>query len=407
MHILLFNVYFAPHSYGGATVVAEAVARELVRRHGCRVTAISTMERPELEPYAVMRSEVEGIQNFLIALPRGRTYAEHYDNSAVTEIAAGLIDDLAPDLVHAHCVQELGIGPLAIARRRGLPVVLSVHDFWWLCEFQFMIRPNGQYCGQDPVRIENCRGCVDNLDRARLRFDLLNERANAADLITFPSRFARDLSVASGFPAERSVVWANGVAQPGPGFFQAQAARRAADPRLVFGFLGGPSQIKGWPLIRSAFEGLDRDDFRGFLVDASLDGTWWKGVERSRMKGDWQIHPRFSQAGLDAFYAKIDVLLFPSQWKETFGLTIREAAARGIRIIQTDSGGTAEWDGADRAQMLQIGEGPARLQALIRQALDAPAAHPAPRPVTGHAAQAEDFLKLVAPVLAGHRPTTA
>ena len=43
---------------------------------------------------------------------------------------------------------------------------------------------------------------------------------------------------------------------PGPGFFEAQARRRAKSPRTVFGFVGGPSQIKGWPVMRAAFERL-------------------------------------------------------------------------------------------------------------------------------------------------------
>ena len=183
---------------------------------------------------------------------------------------------------------------------------------------------------------------------------------------------------------------------PGPGFFAAQAARRARDPRPVFGFLGGPSQIKGWPLIRAAFEGLGRDDFAGLLVDGSLDGSWWTEVPIGRMHGDWSVHPRFGQRDIDAFYAKIDVLLFPSQWKETFGLTIREAAARGIRIIQTDSGGTVEWDGADPADMLKIGDGPARLREQICHVLETPQAHPAPRDVPGHADQAAAFMDLTA-----------
>jgi len=393
-HIVLMNVFFAPHSYGGATVVAEAVARRLVAM-GIRVTAISTMERPELVPYTVMRSEVGGIENYLINLPPGRRFAERYDNPNVTEIVASLLDDLAPDLMHAHCMQDLGIGPLTAAYDRQIPVVLSVHDFWWLCEYQFMIRPNGRYCGQYPVEVAQCAGCADRIERTRLRFARLAETVQRADLVTFPSQFARELCVGSGFPEATAQVWANGIAAPGPGFFDMQAARRAADPRLVFGFLGGPSQIKGWPLIKAAFEQIGRDDFQGLLVDASLDGTWWKGVKIDSMKGDWSIHPRFGQDQIDAFYAKIDVLLFPSQWKETFGLTIREAAARGVRVIQTASGGTTEWDGADPARMLPIGAGADRLLAEIERAFEAQAAPPDPRPMPRYDDQAEAFLGLL------------
>jgi len=397
-HILLLNVFFAPHSYGGATVVAEAVARDLVAR-GIQVSAVSIMDRVDLMPYSVMTAEVGGIRNYLINLPRGRVYSERYDNPEVAALVDTLIAELEPDLVHAHCLQELGARVIEAARGRGVPVVLSVHDIWWLCEFQFMIRPNGTYCGQNPVRIENCRGCVDRMDRARIRFDRLAALADQADLITYPSQFARDLSVASGFAADKSHVWKNGVAQPGDGFFAAQAARRAADPRLVFGFLGGPSQIKGWPLLKATFEGLDRSDFAGILVDASLDGSWWTGIGISKLKGDWRVEPRFGQAEIDAFYARIDVLLFPSQWKETFGLTIREAACRGIRVIQTASGGTEEWAGADPDRMPAIGDGPDRLRAEVRRVLDAPGAHPAPVPVTGYGDQAQAFLGLVAPLL--------
>jgi O-antigen biosynthesis protein len=36
------------------------------------------------------------------------------------------------------------------------------------------------------------------------------------------------------------------------------------------------------------------------------------------------------------------VLLFPTQWKESFGLTVREALARNVWVITTDAGGVVE-----------------------------------------------------------------
>jgi len=397
-HIAVVNVYFAPYSYGGATVVAEQVAQELVRAHGRRVSAISTMVRGDLAPYTVMRVEKHGVQNYLINLPHVRDYAELYDNPQVDTLIAQLLKQLQPDLLHAHCLQDAGAGALSVARELGLPVVLSMHDFWWLCERQFMIRPNQKYCAQDPVRIENCRGCVDNFERAKTRIETLRAQAAKADMITFPSRFAHDLSVASGISAPHLTVWENGVRLPTPAFFKAQAARRARDKRLVFGFVGGPSQIKGWPLVNTAFANLGRKDFAGLLVDGSLDGSWWRGRDISKLQGDWSIYPRFSQDEMDAFYARIDVLLFLSQWKETFGLTIREAAARGIRVIQTDSGGTTEWDGANPDTMLPIGEDVPALQARIMDMLETPGDHPAPQNVTSYADQATAFLALAAPL---------
>lgn len=394
-HILLVNVQFAPFTYGGATVVAEAVARHLIAEHGCRITVVSSTIQPGLPAYTVIRTDTDGICNYVINLPRRLSYVDSYSNEQVDQVVARLIDDLNPDLLHAHCLQGLGAGILELARARAVPVVLSVHDFWWICERQFMVRANGSYCGQDPVQIDACRGCVADLARARLRRQMLARAAEAVDLVTFPSNFARDLTLRSGITPRASALWTNGIQAPKDGFFAAQAARRQADRRLVFGYLGGPSQVKGWPLIRAAFTGLKREDFGGFLVDASLDGRWWRGQRLDRMAGDWAIHPRFDQHGMDAFYSKIDVLLFPSQWKETFGLTVREAAARGIHVIQTDAGGAAEWDGVEHKALIPIGAGVRALQARINAVLDAPGRYPAPRPMADFADQAARFMDLL------------
>ena len=150
-HILIINVFFAPHSFGGATMVAEDVAKALIADHGIKISAISAMQRKDLPPYAVMRVEADGIASYLINLPEKRSYQEMYDNPVVTDLVAGLLTQIRPDLVHAHCVQDLGGALLGMIKARGFPLVLSVHDFWWLCERQFMIKPDQTYCGQDPA----------------------------------------------------------------------------------------------------------------------------------------------------------------------------------------------------------------------------------------------------------------
>ncbi len=398
-HILLANVFFAPFTYGGATIVAEELAKALVARGDYRITAVSLCSRTELETYTVMKSERDGIVNYVINVPQGRSYHEMYNNPQVTALLGELMDGLRPDLVHAHCVQDIGAGILQAAHARNIPIVLSVHDFWWICERQFMIRPNGSYCGQSPVRIDACRGCASDMGAARTRFDHLGMMGALADCVTYPSQFAHDLVSSSGFAPGRGIVLENGVRLPDPDFPDAQGARRARDPRLTFGFVGGPSQIKGWPTIRAAFQMLEQEDFRVLLVDGSQDGTWWTPAHTKGLKGDWQIFPRFEQANMDSFYAQIDVLLFMSQWKETFGLAVREALARGIDVIQTDSGGTVEHKAAHSIDPIPIGAPASALQERLATAL---AQHPKAQvhtPVAGYADQARAFHQIVENVL--------
>ena len=52
--------------------------------------------------------------------------------------------------------------------------------------------------------------------------------------------------------------------------------------------------------------------------------------------------PAYGQDGLDEFFDRIDVLLFPSQWKESYGLTVREALARDVWVVATAPGGQAD-----------------------------------------------------------------
>ncbi|MEM1372839.1 MAG: glycosyltransferase [Pseudomonadota bacterium] len=371
-HILVANIFFAPFSYGGATVVAEEVARALVADGAARVSAVSLMSRAELAPYTILRSQVGGIDNYLVNVPSGRKYAEMYDNPAVGEALAELIEEIAPDIVHAHCIQEIGVDLFRRVKAAGLPLVLSVHDFWWICERQFMVRMDNVYCGQFPVRIEACATCVGDHAAATRRFDMLRETSALADVVTYPSRFALDLCEASGLAPGKGVVWQNGINPPSGAFFRQQAARRSADARHVFGFLGGPSQIKGWPLIKRAFAALDRDDFDVLVVDGSRDASWWEPDMIKGLPGRWQIVPRFEQPQMDAFYARVDTVLFISQWKETFGLAIREALVRGIAVIQTDSGGTVEHPAADPSRLIPIGVGPEALTSQVIDALDGP-----------------------------------
>jgi glycosyltransferase involved in cell wall biosynthesis len=399
-HILVANVFFAPFSYGGATVVAEQVAHALVDNHGYRVTAVSMCCRYDLAPYVVVKSEQNGITNYLINVPASRSYGELYDNPNVTSRLAELIATLQPDLVHAHCIQDMGTGILTAAATHDVPVILSIHDFWWICDRQFMIKVDQQYCGQSPVRIEQCKGCVDNFWAAKMRFDHVRQIAQKAAHITYPSNFALDLCEASGLAPGSGVVWENGVHHAKQDFFQRQAKRREKDSRLSFGFVGGPSQIKGWPLIKRAFSEVDTEDFRVVLVDGSLDGTWWKDHTFDDLPGDWEVHPRFSQEKMDDFYAEIDVLLFMSQWKETFGLAIREALARGIAVIQTDSGGTTEHGAISPDKLIPIGAPASQLKTQVKEAIDG---HPRAQTVHSVASfddQAREFDAIIRDVLA-------
>lgn len=394
MHLLVTNVFFDPFSYGGATVVAEEVVRELARKTDWQITVVSVSSSLGIEPYHMVRTQGAGVDHIIISVPQLLAGADNYLNSQVETIFEQLVNSITPDVVHAHCVQNIGAGGLRAVNAQGIPLIISVHDFWWLCERQFMITGKGRYCGRERINPDLCASCVDSISSNRARDRILRDVLNNASVITYPSRFARDLHERSGIDESRGIVWPNGVRLPNPTFFERQAERRLRDPRLSFGFVGGPSQIKGWPVIKEAFKKLDRNDFIVNVVDASADRSWWRQGDFSDLPGEWRISPRYTQERLDDFYVEIDALLFLSQWKETFGLALREAAARGLDIVQTEGGGTTEYDGFGNARVVQIGDGPEKVAIELNALLEG-YRNGRPGRVRGYSEQADDLIRII------------
>ena len=336
--LLVVNVYFSPNSFGGATVVAEEMAQHLASEHGWSVGGFTSMRAPGLPDFSIRRYRARGADVVAVNLPPGFTYLEEYCSPRVKARFAEVVDAFAPDVVHIHCVQTLGADLLDVVVERGLPLAVTLHDCWWLCERQFMIDRHGQYCFQRKISPDRCRYCVDDHAASRLRAHFLSEQLRKADLLLYPSAFHRDLHVANGLPADRSVVNKNGVRPPGPGY-----RRRSTGGKPVFGFIGGPGAIKGGDVLVRALRLLGRDDVHLRVVDAAQNiGTSWQSDSYWDVPAQVEHVPAYTQETIDEFFCSIDVLLFPSQWKESFGLTVREALLRDVWVIATDAGGAAE-----------------------------------------------------------------
>ncbi|MEM7522577.1 MAG: glycosyltransferase family 4 protein [Pseudomonadota bacterium] len=342
-HLLVANIYFAPRSFGGATIVAEEVTRRLALTGDWKITILSGGHSGERTEPIMMRTRLaEGLDHYTINTGGERTPATEFENPEVNAEIRALLARLQPDVAHVHCIQGLGVGLLEALAEAGTPTVLTTHDYWWICEKIFMLNALGKYCGQEVIDQKVCASCVHTETDGRARWVRAQEVLRLPSAITYPSRHARAQYERNGAPSDRGVVLSNGVTHPGP---DAQALRRAkASDRLRFGYIGGPGPLKGWAMIERAFKALDPAKAELVLVDAAthLSGSWWETYDFGPLKDFVTVVPGYSQDTLDEFFAGIDVLLFLSTWKETFGLTAREAALRGVHVLATDCGAPTE-----------------------------------------------------------------
>lgn len=338
--ILGVNVHFAPYSFGGATVVAEEMAKRLNATPDVRYAVFAGVPVTAAPEYETVRYEIDGVTVFGVGLPPLLNPAIHYENPAVNAAFESVLRAVRPNIVHLHSIQGIGANIIHACKTAGIPVAVTLHDAWWICGRQFMINGKGKYCGQSKIDLSICQSCVGDDGENMRRQHRLGELLQSANLLIAPSEFFRNLYIANGFDPKKVVVGKNGIQIPRRIHKRRDVTHQS---RLRFGYLGGATPIKGYHLIKRAFEGLPRDDYELVLVDNAMNlGVRSIRTNRWKIGGALKVVPAFTQANVDDFYDEIDVLLFPTQWKESFGLAVREALIRDVWVIATDAGGVVE-----------------------------------------------------------------
>ena len=338
LRILAANIFFAPQSFGGATIVAEQMAARLAQADDVELCVFTSRPAISGRPNSVLRHDWDGILVFASSLSPASDQVVQLDNPSMVLTFGHLLDAVRPDVVHAHSIQGFGAPILRLCRERGIPYVVTLHDAWWLCDRQFMVRGDDRYCFQTRIDLRVCQNCLPGSHHLNERMRIMMSVLNGASLLLSPSESHRQLYLANGIAPDRIRVNRNGIRMP-----SAPRRPRTAGTRLRFGFVGGAEPIKGFHLIRKAFEALEQPGWELVLVDNTLN-LGFRSIDVSAWKvaGVITVIPAYTQDGLDAFFQGIDVLLFPSQWKESFGLSVREALARDVWVITTAAGGQAE-----------------------------------------------------------------
>lgn len=334
--IVVFNVFYSPRSFGGATIVTEQINKLLQRHKGYEVYVVTTLPVDDaLRSYEPIRYEVDGVTVFGVPVPNEDM--ELYNNKSIVDPVAKILEVVKPDLAHVHCLQGLGVGVLQNCIDYGISYIITVHDAWWLCYKQFMIDSKGEFCGQDKIDLNKCKNCTDNKKAPSLRDTELRHYLKNACEVLAPSRYTAELHDLNNMHPKPLTVDKNGILVP-----KASIVKKF-NGRITFGYVGGNTPIKGSDLVIKAFSNVNNPNAFLRIVDnmINLGHKSYPDHILSNLN-NCTIVPGYNQNNIDDFFESIDVLLFPSRCKESFGLTVREAIARNVWVITTDSGGVTE-----------------------------------------------------------------
>lgn len=331
MKILCLTAYYPPDFASGATLQVQRIAERAVTS-GHQVHVFSGAAHKGLADGDVDVEVVNGVTVHWI----GSTGWAHpasdanWRNPVATEAVSRLLDELGPDVVHAHTLQTLGGGVVEAALDRRLRTIVTMHDHWWWCALLFLVRNDLQPC--TPVTDAGNCVCARDQPWRTARAAALRRVLERVDEVLVPSAVMRDLVVANGVHPARVSVDANDVAVS---LTPTIPDRTDASGPVRFIYFGGDHGVKGVDVLLNAatmLRGADR-----WRLDMY-------GVAQRPQLAAWPVTFRaaFAPDAVGKVLSGADVMVLPSIARESFSMAVRESLGAGLVVVTSDCYGPEE-----------------------------------------------------------------
>jgi glycosyltransferase involved in cell wall biosynthesis len=339
-------------------VYSHHLAQALRARH--RVSIFYRHDDGSGPPFAEHDEEADGILTRRVACnPGGLSasvageYFQTFSNRRIEASFARFVLEAQPDLIHVQHLMALSARLLQVARESGVPVLLTLHDYWFICGNSQLIWPDAQIC-QGKAWGMNCVRCA-----AAARFPsplvrwlrpalaplflyrdrVVRQAALQADQFISPSKFLIDQYIAAGFPADRFLYLENGIPVEPIHRFPWQPA----DGPLRVTFLGSLAWQKGVHVLVEAFKDLPNGVARlRIWGDPDVFPSYVDYLQRLSTHADARLMGRIANERVGEVLADSDVMVVPSLWYENSPVVIQEARAAGVPVVASGHGALAE-----------------------------------------------------------------
>ena len=314
MNIVMLTNTFTPH-IGGVARSVEAFTAEY-RRRGHRVLVVAP-EFPGMPQDEINVVRIPAIQNF-----NGSDFSVVLPVSGLLTV---LLDEFAPDIIHAHHPYLLGVTALRVARYRSLPLVFTHHTLY------------EEYTHYVPGDAPKLRRFIIE---AAIRY------ANLSDQVFAPSEsimaLLRERGVATPITVVATGVQTEHFAQGNGGRFR--VATGIPEDAFVVGHLGRLAPEKNLEFLAEAAAAFLKTTSRAhFLVIGTGPSEMTIRQIFSREGLDARLHIAGNlehEQLADALHA-MNLFAFASK-SETQGMVLTEAMAAGLPVVALDACGVRE-----------------------------------------------------------------
>lgn len=259
------------------------------------------------------------------------------------------LDETKPGLLHVHHLAGHAASLPALARRRGIPVVFQLQDWWPLCARVNLLHARGGVCsGPSPLKCAACRpltrippSVVTNPALHALRAALMRQTLQADRYVAGSSFLARSWESAGWLPGSAAVdVVPYGSPTP-----PTVAAPRPETPGLPlrFGFVGALMRHKGAHVAVEAFRGIPQTSaLLRLWGDPLPDPAYVETLRAAAREAGVGIDGPFTEEDQERVFSEIDVLVVPSTGLESYGIVVDEAMAHGVPVVASRVGALVE-----------------------------------------------------------------
>ncbi len=336
---------------GGVETLSSALAAELQQaKHD--VFALALDSRGVLPDEREHESRVAGVRLRRVAWSRARDRSldDLIRTPRLEQAVTRWVRDYELDLVHIQHLTGWGLGLPARLAELGVPVVLTLHDYWTVCPRGQMLHVDGGLCEQaDATRCGACCAKTwpqlddggDATSASSTRLHAARTALASCARVFVPSRAACDVLSRSGLTRARLELCENGITVPGG------SERHAASGAWRIGVLGAVQPSKGvlelaeWVAELAGFElhvHGPREPYHGDCSYVEELEARSSASDRLHLHGSYELHE------VPEILGSLDLVAVPSLWNEVYGLAAREARAAGLPVFASRIGGLAEGD---------------------------------------------------------------
>lgn len=268
----------------------------------------------------------------------------HFRHQEYARIVEKIIVTFEIGLIHIHHFIKHTFDIPYIAKKYGIKVIATLHDFYLFCPKINLLDENNQYCKD--VRSENkCRNCLNNSFGFHTPFinrwkEQVGKMLEIIDLYICPSKSTENLFLEEYKQlAGKIITIEHGMKQNKLKVQVTTKYRDSTNGRIKIGFIGGLSPIKGSDIIYNLITSYPKERVEWHLIGGLGDQRLNLLTQRNLLK-----HGEYKREDLSNILCRLNIQLICllSPWPETFSYTLSEAWNNHIPVVVTPMGALKE-----------------------------------------------------------------